>query len=151
AVFLRSGTFIISPQLPLVESLTWQNYLDLLEVDVYRRSIENTLLLAVAGGGLGTALIAAIALVAQRSDFPLRRALDGIAQVPRVIPGMIVGLGVFYASVFIPGVSLLQNTIGLLLVAYLIRFISSGYGIVAPALLQVTPDFDRAARVAGAG
>ena len=151
AVFLRSGTFIISPQLPLMESLTWQNYLDLLEVDVYRRSIENTLLLAVVGGALGTALIAAIALVAQRSDFPLRRALDGIAQIPRVIPGMIVGLGVFYASVFIPGVSLLHNTIGLLLVAYLIRFISSGYGIVAPALLQVTPDFDRAARVAGAG
>lgn len=151
AVFLRSATFIISPHVPILDAFTTQNFYDLLTVDVYRRSIMNTVILAILGAGLGTALIAAIALVAQRSDFFLARLLDGLAQIPRVIPGLIIGLGVFYASVFIPGLSVLRNTIWLLLIAYLIRFMSGGYGIVSPALLQITPDFDKAAKVAGAG
>lgn len=151
SVFLRSGTFIIAPGVTLAESLTWQNYADLLTVDVYRRSIINTVVLALVGAAVGTALIFGVSLVSQRSNFALRRVLDAFAQVPRVLPGMIVGLGVFYASVFIPGMSILRDTIWLLLVAYLIRFLSAGYGIVAPALVQITPDFDKAARVAGAG
>lgn len=68
-----------------------------------------------------------------------------------MIPGFIVGLGVIYASVFIPGAGILRNTIWLLFVAYLIRFLSSGYGIVSPALLQISADFDRAAKSVGAG
>lgn len=151
AVAMRSVTEVLTPDIPILEVLTWENYAAIVSVDVYVRAIRNTLLLAVLGAALGTALIAAVALVAQRSDFPLRRALDAVAQLPRVIPGMIVGLGVFYASVYLPGAGLLRNTIGLLLVAYLIRFLSSGYGIVSPALLQISGDFDRAARAAGAG
>lgn len=151
AVFLRSITFVLSPFAPLFDVLTWQNYIDVLSVDIYTRSITNTLWLSVIGAGAGTALTAAVALVAQRSSYPFRRVLDGFAQLPRVIPGLIVGLGVFYASVFVPGLGFLRNTIWILLFAYLIRFLSSGYGIVSPALLQVTTDFDRAAKSVGAG
>ncbi len=151
AVVLRSGTYIIAPGVPILETLTTRNFMDLLAVDVYRRSIVNTVVLALIGAAAGTALIAAIALVTQRSNFFLRRLLDAFAQLPRVLPGMIVGLGVFYASVFIPGMSILRDTIWLLLIAFLIRFMSAGYGIVAPALVQITTDFDKAAQVAGAG
>ncbi|MGH8812860.1 MAG: ABC transporter permease, partial [Advenella sp.] len=151
AVVLRSGTYIIAPGVPILETLTTRNFMDLLAVDVYRRSIVNTVVLALIGAAAGTALIAGIALVTQRSNFFLRRLLDAFAQLPRVLPGMIVGLGVFYASVFIPGMSVLRDTIWLLLIAFLIRFMSAGYGIVAPALVQITTDFDKAAQVAGAG
>ncbi len=151
AVFLRSGTFIITPLVPIMDAFTTQNYIDLFVVDAYRRAILNTIVLAILGAALGTILIAAISFVAQRSDFVLRRWLDGLAQMPRVIPGLIVGLGVFYASVFVPGLSILRNSIWLLLIAYLIRFLSAGYGIVSPALLQVTTDFDKAAKSVGAG
>jgi len=151
AVFVRSGTFIISPHVPFLDALTPQNYIDLLTVDVYRRSIFNTIILALIGAALGTALIAAISLVAQRSQFRFRRSLDALAQIPRVVPGIIVGLGVFYASVYVPLLSEFRNTIWLLLLAYLIRFLSAGYGIVSPSLLLITPDFDKAAKTVGAG
>lgn len=151
AVAARSFTFLLSPDVPILDVVTLQNYRDVLTEPVYVRSIWNTLILAVVGAALGTALIAAVALVAERSTFPLRRIVDAVAQMPRVIPGLIVGLGVFYASVYLPGVQLLRNTIWLLLIAYLIRFMSMGYGVISPALAQITPDFDRAARVAGAG
>lgn len=151
AVIMRSLTVVLSPFAPLMDVLTWQNYLELLAVDVYWRSIVNTLILAVFGGAAGTAIVTAVAVVAQRSSFPLRHVLDAVAQLPRVVPGLIVGLGVFYASVYVPGLTLASNTIWLLLIAYLIRFLSPGYGIVSPALLQITTDFDKAAKSVGAG
>lgn len=151
AVVLRSATFVLSPYVPISEVLTWQNYADVLTVDVYVRSIKNTVILAVLGAFLGTALIVAIAVVAQRSSYPLARFVDALAQLPRVLPGLIVGLGVFYASIYFPPMSVFRNTIWLLLFAYLVRFISNGYGIISPALMQITPDFDRAAKVSGAG
>src|SRR5690606_6378594 len=49
AVFVRSGTFIISPHVPFIDALTLQNYTDLLTVEVYRRSIFNTIILALVG------------------------------------------------------------------------------------------------------
>lgn len=150
AVFMRAGVVVLSPYAPLMDVLTLQNFHDVLSVPVYNRSIVNTLILAVLGAACGTAVIAAIALVAQRSNYRLRRFVDGLAQLPRVIPGMIVGLGVFYASVYVPGMEILRNTIWLLLIAYIIRFISAGYGIVSPALIQVSTDFDKAAQAAGA-
>lgn len=151
SVFLRAATHVISPYVPITQVLTWQNYIDVLTVDVYVRSIVNTMVLAVLGAGLGTMLIAGLALVAQRSNYPLRRMVDLLAQLPRVLPGLIVGLGVFYASVYLPVLGALRATIWLVLFAYLIRFISAGYGIVLPALFQITPDFDRAAKASGAG
>ncbi|MGV6873972.1 ABC transporter permease [Pseudochelatococcus sp. B33] len=151
AVGVRAVTMVFSPFISPLEVLTWANFRDIFSVDVYMRSIRNTLMLALIGATLGTALIAAVALVAQRSQSKLSRPVDALAQVPRVVPGIIVGLGVFYALVFVPGLNILFGSIWALLIAYLIRFLSSGYGIVSPALLQITTDFDRAARSVGAG
>ena len=151
AVGVRAVTLVMSPFVSPFDVLTLRNFHDIFSVDVYVRSIRNTLVLALIGAALGTALIAAVALVAQRSQSRLSRPVDALAQLPRVVPGIIVGLGVFYALVFVPGLYIVSGTIWALLIAYLIRFLSSGYGIVSPALLQITTDFDRAARSVGAG
>jgi iron(III) transport system permease protein len=149
-VFLRAFTSVLSPFVSPLDVLTLKNFTDLFAIPVYSRSILNTLVIAVVTGVIGTALFAAIALVSQRSQFRYRKTLDAAMQLPRVLPGIMVGLGVFYASVFAPGFDLLRNSIWLLVIAYLIRYMPLGYGVIAPALLQVTNDFDRAARVTGA-
>jgi iron(III) transport system permease protein len=151
AVLLRAFTFVLSPYVSPLDVLTFKNFTDLVNVPVYFRSIVNTFAIATVTGIIGTALFAAVALVSQRSAFRFRRTLDAVVQVPRVLPGIMVGLGVFYASVFVPGFEMLRNSIWLLVLAYLIRYMPVGYGVLAPALLQVTTDFDRAARVTGAG
>ncbi len=150
-VVLRSFTYVLSPFVSPLDVLTIKNFTDILAVPVYFRSVVNTLAVAAITGTLGTAFFAAIALVSQRSTFRFKRSLDAIVQVPRVLPGIMVGLGVFYASVFAPGFELLRNSIWLLVIAYLVRYMPIGYGVIAPALLQISSDFDRAARVAGAG
>ncbi len=149
-VFLRAFTFVLSPFVAPWNVLTLNNFAEILSGGVYSRSIMNTMLIAVVTGVIGTALFAAFALVSTRSQFRFRKALDAAVQLPRVLPGIMIGLGVFYASVFMPGFEVLRNTMWLLVIAYLIRYMPLGYGVIAPALMQVTTDFDRAARVKGA-
>jgi iron(III) transport system permease protein len=149
-LLLRSFVSVLSPYISPLEVLTLENYRDVFLNPVYRRSVINTLILAVGGAFVGTLLIGAIAFVAQRSAFRLRWLIDLVAQLPRAVPGLIVSLGVFYAVIFIPGLGFLSGTLWVLGLAYIIRHIPAGYGILAPALLQITRDFDRAAMVAGA-
>lgn len=151
AVGVRSVTLVFSPLVSPLEVLSLNNYAHILSVPVYVRSITNTLILAILAAAAGTALITAVAMVAQRSDFVFRRIVDGAAQLPRVVPGIVVGLGVFYAAVFVPSLSLLSGTIWILLIAYVVRFMSAGYGVVSPAMFQISDDFDRAAKAVGSG
>ncbi|MCB1469248.1 MAG: iron ABC transporter permease [Rhizobiaceae bacterium] len=149
-LLLRSFVSILTPFISPLELLTLENYRDVLFNPTYRQSVINTVLLAVIGGFVATVIVGATAFVAQRSDFRMRRTVDMLAQLPRAVPGLIVSLGVFYAAIFVPGLGIIAGTLWILGLAYIIRYLPAGYGIVAPALLQVTQDFDRAARVAGA-
>jgi len=67
------------------------------------------------------------------------------------LPGKrLVGIGAFYAIALLPFLGPLRNTIVILMVVFVMRYIPSGYGAIAPILLQVGKDLDRASRTVGA-
>jgi iron(III) transport system permease protein len=131
--------------------LTLENFQSIFGYDQFIRSIWNTVLVGLIGGFLGTCLIAAAALVSMRSDLPGAAGLGFLALYPRAVPGVLVGMGIVWAVAWVPGLSLLQNTIAILIVAFIMRYLPIGWGAIQPALLQISPDHDRAARSAGAG
>jgi iron(III) transport system permease protein len=147
---LRSVVAMLTPLVPAWELLTLANYQVIGTYPVYVRSIWNTIAVASAAGVLGTALITMIALVANRSEFPLRRQLEYLAVSPRAIPGIIAGIGIFYAMSLFPPLGWLRNTIWLLVIAYVMRYLPTGFGAVAPALAQIGAELDRSARTVGA-
>ncbi len=149
-VFARSVTTFLSPLVPVMSTLSWANYQTIFSQSTYVNAIWNTLILAAGGGALATALIALIVFVAHRSSFPLRRALDFLAQYPRAIPGVFVGLGLFYLVAALPFLADLRNTLWILLIAYTIRFLPSGYSVIVPTMMQLSADFDRAGQTMGA-
>ena len=114
------------------------------------RSIWNTLGVALLGGAAGTFLVVAVALVALRSEYPLRRPLEFAALYPRAIPGLLVGMGVLWATAWLPGMAWMQNSIAILIFAFVMRHLPTGYGAIQPALLQISSDHDRSARSVGA-
>lgn len=150
AIVLRSATSMISPYMPVSELLTLENYKALVAFPEYIRSIVNTALVAIIGGALGTVLVAAAAVVSFRSDWALRKPLQFIALYPRAVPGLLVGIGVFWAVAWIPGLQVIQNTIWILIFAVLMRHFPTGLGAVTPSLHQISQDLDRSARVSGA-
>lgn len=149
-VTLRAFTTVLSPYVPISSVLTLDNFRYIFSFDAYTRSIWNTLAIATIGATLGTMLVAAIALIAQRSQMPGRKALEFVALFPRAVPGMLVGIGAFYAVALLPILGPLRNTIFILMIVFIMRFIPAGYGAVTPVLLQVGKDLDRASRTVGA-
>ncbi|WP_061938626.1 iron ABC transporter permease [Aureimonas sp. AU22] len=147
---MRSGVSFLTPLIPFWKLLSTANYETVFASDTYVRSIVNSVLIALIGGVVGTFFIAVIALVARRSEFRFARPLEYVALFPRSLPGIIAGLGFFYAVVWVPGLDVIRGTIFILIVAFILRYIPVGFGAIAPALSQIGDELDRGARISGA-
>jgi len=63
------------------------------------------------------------------------------------LPGIVIGLAfVFVAARYVPGI---YQTLPLLLVAYLVRFVPEAVGVTRASLLQVSPRLEEVARTLG--
>jgi iron(III) transport system permease protein len=147
---LRATTSFLSPLVPFWEVWTTDHLKMIVSSPNYVRSITNSLGIASIGGLLATLLVALIAIITQRSPFRHARALEFVALYPRAVPGLVVGLGFLWAMILFPGFGVLHNTIAILVIAFTMRYLPTGLGAVSPALLQISPELDRAARVSGA-
>lgn len=147
---LRGVTSFLTPLVPIGDLWTTDHLKMIMSSTAYVRSITNSIGIALFGGALATALVALLAIITQRSPFRHARALEFIALYPRAVPGLVVGLGFLWAMILFPPFRALHNTIAILVVAFTMRYLPTGLGAVSPALLQISPELDRAARVAGA-
>lgn len=147
---MRASVSFLTPLVPFWSLLTTENFDLILRTPNYLRSIWNSVLISLIGGVLGTALIAVITLVSRRSEFRAARPLEYVALFPRSLPGIIAGLGFFYAVIWVPGLDLIRGTIWILILAFMVRYIPVGFGTIAPALAQIGDELDRGARIAGA-
>lgn len=149
-IFLRSAVTFLTPLIPFWKVMTTANFDLVFSSPNYVRSIVNSVVVATVGAAIGTFFIAVIALIARRSDFRFRRPLEYVALFPRSLPGIIAGLGFFYAVLWLPGADLIRGTIVVLILAFVIRYIPVGFGAIAPALAQIGEELDRGARISGA-
>lgn len=149
-IFLRSAVSFLTPLIPFWKVLTFKNYELIWHSATYMRSIGNSVLVAVVGAAIGTAFIAIIALIARRSEFRFGRGLEYIALFPRSLPGIIAGLGFFYALIWLPGMDVIRGTVFVLIVVFIVRYIPVGFGAISPALAQISEELDRGSRISGA-
>lgn len=150
ALTLRAFTSLLSPMVPVLDVLTLNNFAQLFEYPIYIRSIWNSFVVSSVGGAIATVLVAMVILVSLRSEFRWRRQLQYLSLFPRAVPGVIAGLGFFYAFALVPGMGEIRNTIWILVIAFTMRYLPVGIGAVAPMIMQISPDLDRAARTQGA-
>jgi len=147
---LRSVTSFLTPLVPIWELWTAAHLKMIVSYPTYVRSITNSIGIALFGGALATLLVALVAVISQRSPFRHARTLEFVALYPRAVPGLVAGLGFLWAMIVFPLLGWLHNTIAILVLAFTMRYLPTGLGAVAPALLQIHPELDRAARTAGA-
>ncbi len=149
-VAMRSVTSFLTPLLPFWEVLTLDHYVLIFSYPAYIRSIINTIGIAVFGGALCTLFVAMVAIIVHRSDFKFARSLEFVATYPRAVPGLVAGIGFLWAMLLFPPLGLLHNTIWILVLAYIMRYLPTGFGAMSPMLLQIGRELDRASRTAGA-
>ena len=147
---VRAFVSFLHPLVPLNEVATLDNFRALLEFPTYRRSIWNSFFIAAVGGAMASVFVLSLAIVVHRSDFRFRKPLRYLALFPRAIPGLVAGIGFFYAVAMIPGLGAIRSTIWILVIAFTMANLPLAYGTVAPMLTKISPELDRAARVQGA-
>lgn len=147
---LRSFTLIFTPLQNPLQTLTLQNYTTVFTYQSYVQSIWNSILVAVAGAVLVSALALVAVVVSKRSSFRFARAAEYLALAPQAIPGIIVGIGFFWAFAIMPGGNLIQGTLFAVLIAFGLRALPTAFGSISPALMQIATELDNAGRVVGA-
>ncbi len=131
------------------QNLTLANFrFVLLEYDVTRRAIFNSLVLAVLSASLAALLGALIGWIDLRTRLPGRRFLDYVSLVPLGLPGIVMAVALiqFWLKMPVP----LYGTLAILLLAYTARYIPLGVRAANSALRQVDPSLEESARILGA-
>ncbi len=148
---LMSVVTVLTPLIAPWDLFTWEHW-SALNDGVFARSIRNSAMIAVVGALAATALVALATLVAHRSRFPLRRSLPFVLLYPRATPGIIIGIGFFWAYLLTgaPGDFFRDSVWGIML-AFCVRNLPLAYVVMYPTLARIGEELDRAGRAAGAG
>jgi iron(III) transport system permease protein len=148
----RSFTRVFTALLNPFNFLTMDNYERIFQFPVYVASIKNSLIIAGVGAVLVSTLATFAVIVARRSTFRHRRLIEYLALAPQAMPGLIIGIGLFWTFSALPfGLNaMISGTIGAVLIGFGLRALPSAYGSISPAVMQIGEELDNAARVAGA-
>jgi iron(III) transport system permease protein len=148
----RSFTLIFTPLRNPFDFVTTENYGTVFGFETYVQSIWNSLIVAGVGSVVVSVLAVLCVMVARRSTFRFGRVVEYLALIPQSVPGIIIGIGFFWAFAYAPfGLgSVLPGTIAALVIAFGLRALPSAFGSVAPSVMQIGAELDNAARVAGA-
>jgi iron(III) transport system permease protein len=148
---LSASVDILTPLIAPWKVLTLDHYRALGEAG-YRTSITNSVMIALVGAVATTAIVAFATLVAHRSRFPLRHSLQFALLYPRAIPGLIIGIGFFWAFILVdPPGNAIRNSIWGIMLAFVIHSFTLSYVVMAPTLSRIAGSLDNASRAAGAG
>lgn len=148
----RSFTLVLTPLKSPFSTLTFDNYKPIFSYTSYYMSIVNSVVIALVGAVVISLLGTLAVLVARRSKMKAGRLVEYLALAPQAMPGLIVGIGFFWALAYSPGwlSGLLSGTIWILVIAFGLRALPTAYGNISPLLMQIGEELDNAARVSGA-
>jgi iron(III) transport system permease protein len=130
-------------------NFTLANYISVFKSSGTFDSIKNSMFASVVAGVVCMSLGTLIAYVVQKIRPKGKGLLEILSVLPYSIPGTVLAVGVILAWSGSLGVSL-YNTIWIIIVAYLARYLSFSMKSSSAALLQVHSSLEEAARTCGA-
>lgn len=137
---------------PVPSNWTLRNFYHVLFVNrATQRAIRNSVFLAATAATVVSVLGALIAYLVVRTRLRGRSAIDFISNMPYAMPGTVVAVAMILAwlrPVF--GIRL-YNTIWILLIAYIARYLAFGVRSTTASLTQIHPSLEEVARASGAG
>jgi len=136
---------------PKLSNFTLGNYQYILfSVPVVWRAIRNSFFLALTVPTITVFLSVIFAYTARYTDMKGKRAIDYIVSAPYAIPGTVIGLSMILAWIKpVLGISL-YNTIWLIMIAYIARFMIFPMRTVTASIKQVDNSLAEAAQISGA-
>lgn len=118
----------------------------ILAISNYGKELKNSVIFAMFSAVLSTVMATISSYLVHRTDVPLRKTLDVLAQLPSAIPGTLHGLSISIAANLLH----FNNSTILIILAMTIAFMPFAYRIISNSFGQLGPNLDQSARSLGA-
>jgi len=140
--------FYTVPSLKALHNLTLDPYRFIITYPSLATSVWNSLLLSIGTATIVMLVTSVICWIVVKTKLRGRWLLDGVASLPLVYPGLVLGLAImiFYLNVDI-GV---YGTIWILFIAYVTRFMPYGLRYNTTSMLQIHKELEESAAMSGA-
>jgi iron(III) transport system permease protein len=119
-----------------------------IELSATQLALRNTFILGTLTATAGTILALVIAYVTSRQAVAGHRAFGFLATAPVAIPGIVLGVGLFFSYTRPPFV--LYGTLWILLIAFVTLALPAAYQQLQSAFRSVHPELEDASRILGA-
>ena len=111
-------------------------------------AIKNTFILGILSATAGTIMAVVIGYVTDRKLIAGYRVLGFLASAPIAIPGIVLGVGLFFS--YTKGPVVLYGTLWILLIAFVTLTMPAAYQQLQSAFRAVHPELEDASRILGA-
>jgi iron(III) transport system permease protein len=140
--------FYSVPSMEALHNLTLDPYRFIFSYPNLGRTVWNSVLLSFGSATIVMLLTSVICWIVVKTKVRGRWVLDGVASLPIVFPGLVLGLSmmVFYLNVDV-GV---YGTIWIMFIAYITRFMPYGLRYNTTSMLQIHKELEESAAMSGA-
>ncbi len=132
-----------------LENLSLEHYRYILTFKTALEAFWNSLFMGIVAATLALLVASLIAYYRVKAKSPLARAADLIATVPYATPGTVIALALIIAFLGKFGLNL-YNTISILIVAYIVKYLAFSVRTVCASLEQIDLSLEEAAQISGA-
>ena len=131
-------------------NFTFDHYKELLTTPKALRAIKNSLILAISSASICSIIGTLTVIGVRKAKGFLKKALEAISLLPEMLPSIVIVLGImlFWNSIYklIP----LYNTIGIMILAYVILYLPFTVSYVTSSYSQINESLLEAGRTFGA-
>jgi iron(III) transport system permease protein len=140
--------FYTVPSREALRNLTLDPYRFVFAYPDLASTVWNSVLLSFGAATIVMLVTSVICWIVVKTKLPARWLLDNVASLPRVFPGIVLGLSImiFYLNVDIG----IYGTIWIMLIAYITRFMPYGLRYNTTSMLQIHKELEESAAMCGA-
>lgn len=129
-------------------NFTFQHYIDLFtENEKGIRALGNSLILAVSAATICAVLGTLIVMAVRKSRSKLGKVVEVVGLLPEMLPGIVLVIGIMLFWNRIYNVIPLYNTLGIMILAYVVLFLPYTMQYVTSSFTQISGSLEAAARV----
>lgn len=151
-LYISLINYMRQPSWEAVESFSFQHYEKVINQPRARKVLWNTIYMTLLTATSVTVLSFIVAYIIVRTRFVARYLLDMLAFLPHSIPGIVLGLALFWLLLqfdILTGASTFGSLYALVF-GFTVLFIAYGVRAMSTALLQIHADIEDAAKLSGA-
>ncbi len=131
-------------------NFTFQHYIDLFnENPKGRQALGNSLFLAIAAASIAAILGTLLVVVLRQSTLKSKKVVEAVGLLPEMMPGIVLVLGIMLFWNRIYKLVPLYNTMGIMVLAYVVLFLPYSIQYVTSSFSQINDSLLQAGRTFG--